>query len=193
MSSIEAVGVLSDRWAHGRSRTAGLVVAGAALTGLLAQVALPVPGTPVPFTLQTLGVILAGATLGTRRAVLSMGLYVALGAAGVPWFAHNSSGLHLPTFGYLIGFILAAAFVGQLSARGGGRGFWSACGLMIVGSLVIYAVGVPVLALATGASWVDALLMGAVPFLIGDFVKILMAAGLLPGAWAFVNRGSDPV
>lgn len=191
MSSTDVVGVLSDRWATGWVRTAGLVAAGAAFTGVLAQISVPLPGTPVPLTLQTFGVLLTGAALGSRRGAASMAVYVVLGLVGVPWFAGQSSGLHLPTLGYLVGFVVAASLVGKLAARGADRTFWSTTGLMVLGNLVVYAFGVTILGLSLGTSALDAILLGAVPFLIGDAVKILAASGLLPGAWALVNRGSE--
>lgn len=191
MSSAVAAGVLSDRWTASWARSAALVVAGAAFTGVLAQVSIPLPGTPVPLTLQTLGVLLSGAVLGSRRGLLSMLLYVSLGLLGVPWFAGQASGFHAATAGYLIGFIAAAWLGGRLAARGQDRRFWSTVRLMVLGNLVIYAFGVPVLAWALGTSLTHAIVLGVVPFLVGDTVKILAAAGLLPGTWALADRAGE--
>jgi biotin transport system substrate-specific component len=165
-----------------------LVLGAAGLTGLAAQVAFPIPGTPVPVTLQTFAVLLAGAALGWQRALASMALYVAAGLAGVPWFAGHSSGLPKATFGYLLGFILAAVLVGRLAGRGGDRTPLRTIGTMTLGTLVVYLVGVPVLDANVPGGLAEALELGAVPFLLGDAVKVLAAAGVLPGAWWLVRR-----
>jgi biotin transport system substrate-specific component len=189
MSSVAVSGVLADRWSGGVVRSVVLVTVGAAVTGIAAQVSIPLPGTPVPLTLQTLAVLLVGAAMGRTLGALSMVLYVAAGLLGVPWFAGQTSGVHSATLGYLVGFIAAAWLTGQLAARGRDRNFWSATGLMILGNVVIYAFGVPILALAIGVSLPQAVMLGVVPFLIGDGIKILAAAGLLPAAWTLVNKG----
>lgn len=188
MSSIAATGVLADRWSGSGVRSAVLVTVGAAVTGVAAQVSIPLPGTPVPLTLQTLAVLLVGATLGRVLGTLSTGLYIVAGLAGVPWFAGHASGMHAATLGYLIGFVVAAWFVGRLAAEGRDRTFLSAAWLMVIGNLIIYGCGVPVLALAVGVSLPQAVMLGVVPFLLGDVVKILAAAGLLPGAWSLTAK-----
>lgn len=173
--------VLADLVPGGLVRDVALVVSAAALTGLAAQVAIPL--WPVPVTLQTLTVLLAGAALGPLRGAASMGLYLAVGAAGVPWFAQQNSGWGFVSFGYVIGFVLAAGLVGALARRGADRSVPGTIATMVAGNLVIYAVGVPYLALALGIGLGEALGLGATPFLVGDALKILLAAGLLPLAW----------
>lgn len=173
--------VLADLIPGGLVRDVLLVAGAAALTGLAAQISIPL--WPVPITLQTLTVLLAGAALGPLRGGLSMGLYLVVGAAGVPWFAEQNSGLGFVTLGYVIGFVLAAVLVGWLARRGADRTFVGTLGAMVLGNLVIYAVGVPYLAAALGIDLVEAIRLGAVPFLVGDALKILLAAGLLPAAW----------
>ena len=180
--------VLADLWEGGRVRAAVLVLAGAVFTGLAAQVSIPLPTTPVPLTLQTFAVLLTGTALGPTLGALSMILYVGAGVAGVPWFAEQSSGYSMASFGYLIGFILAATLVGALASRGGDRTVLKTIGLMVLGNLVIYAVGVPYLAANTGMDLSTAIEKGLTPFLLGDGLKIAAAAGLLPGAWALVRR-----
>jgi biotin transport system substrate-specific component len=167
---------------------AAFVVGGAVLTGLAAQVVLPVPGSPVPITGQTFGALLVGASLGWRRGALSMLFYVVAGLVGVPWFQGGTSGWLGATGGYLVGFAVAAALVGTLAARGGDRTPLRTIGTMVVGNLVIYAIGVPWLMASTGFDLATALDRGVLPFLLGDGVKVLLAAGLLPGAWALANR-----
>ena len=158
-----------------------LVGSAAAITGLAAQVAIPL--WPVPITLQTLTVLLAGAALGPVRGAAAIGLYLAVGAAGVPWFAQQNSGLAFPTLGYVIGFVVAATVVGWLARRGADRTVVGTIGAMVLGNLIIYAVGVPYLAIAIGVSLPEALGLGLLPFLVGDGLKVLLAAGLLPAAW----------
>ncbi|MFF3665278.1 biotin transporter BioY [Microtetraspora malaysiensis] len=180
--------VLSDLIPGARVRDAALVAGGAALTGLAAQLAFPVPGSPVPVTGQTFAVVLVGAALGFNRAALSMLLYVLAGIAGVPWFTGGASGPGGATFGYLIGFIVAAALVGRLAERGGDRTPARTAGTMLFGNLVIYAFGVPVLMTVTGMGLGAALAAGVVPFLVGDALKIAVAAGLLPATWRLTRR-----
>lgn len=176
--------------ARARLRDVALVLGGAALTGLAAQLAVPVPGSPVPVTGQTFAALLLGAGLGPRRALASMGLYAAAGMAGMPWFAEGASGAAMPSFGYIVGMLLAAVAVGALARRGGDRGALRTAGTMAVGTAIIYAVGVPYLALATGMSIGQAVAAGLVPFLIGDALKAALAMGALPTAWKLVGRKS---
>ena len=180
--------VLADLLPGARVRDALLVVGGAGLTGAAAQVAVPIPGTPVPLTLQTFAVLAVGGALGCRRALTSMGLYVAAGVAGVPWFAGQASGVPVATFGYLLGFVTAAAVVGRLAERGTDRTPVRTVWLMLAGSLVIYAFGVPVLMASAHLSLPAALAQGVYPFLLGDAVKAVAAAGVLPGAWWLAGR-----
>ncbi len=164
-----------------------LVVGAAALTGVAAQIAVPLPFTPVPLSLQTLTVLLAGAALGPMRGGVAMLLYLVAGMAGIPWFSEQRSGFDFPSFGYILGFVLAAIVVGALARRGADRTVAGTIGLMIIGNLMIYALGVAWLANSLGLSVPRALELGAVPFLIGDALKILLAAGLLPGAWRLIG------
>jgi biotin transport system substrate-specific component len=180
--------VLADAIPGGLARDALLVASGAAFVGLLAQFSIPLPGTPVPLTLGTFAVLLTGAALGPVRGLLSIGIYMAAGMAGVPWFAGQSSGWGFPSFGYIIGFVLAGALVGWLASRGGDRTPGRTAATMVLGNAVIYAVGLPYLMAATGMDLSSGLAAGVTPFLIGDGIKILLAAGLLPGAWKVVQR-----
>ncbi|MFE1786070.1 biotin transporter BioY, partial [Streptomyces sp. NPDC059506] len=147
-----------------RVRDAALVLGGAALTGAAAQLSLPVPGSPVPVTGQTFAALLVGTALGTRRGFLSLALYAVAGVAGVPWFAEGSSGAAMPSFGYILGMLLAAAVVGAVARRGGDRSVLRTAGTMALGSAVIYAVGVPYLAFALNVSLGEAAALGLVPY-----------------------------
>ncbi|WP_433245001.1 biotin transporter BioY [Streptosporangium sp. CA-135522] len=187
-SSVARPAVLSDLIPASRVRDIALVLGGAALTGLAAQLSFPMPGSPVPVSGQTFAVVLVGAALGMNRAVLSMALYILLGVAGVPWFAGGASGFGGATFGYVIGFIAAAALVGKLAERGGDRTVARTVGTMVLGNLTIYAFGLPVLMAVTGLGLGAALAVGVIPFLAGDALKIAVAAGLLPAAWKLSRR-----
>lgn len=151
------------------------VLGGVLLVALAAQLAVPLPGTPVPFTFQVPAVLIVGGLLGPRLGAATLVLYLALGAAGLPVFAPGGlpgvARLFGPTGGYLLAFPVAAAAVGQLSRAGGtGR---LALGLL-AGLLVVHAGGVLQLA-ALGGEWTTAFRAGAVPFLVGDLLKLLLA------------------
>ncbi|MET7789748.1 biotin transporter BioY [Streptomyces sp900116325] len=183
--------VLADLLPAVRHRYAvdtALVVGGAALTGIAAQIAVQVPGSPVPVTGQTFAALLVGTALGARRGFLSLAVYALVGMAGIPWFAGGSSGAGGASFGYVLGMLLAATVVGDLARRGGDRSVLRTAGTMVLGSAIIYAVGVPYLALSTGMSASAAIAAGLVPFLLGDALKAALAMGALPAAWKLVGR-----
>jgi biotin transport system substrate-specific component len=177
-------------------RTTLMVVGGVALTAISAQIVWFAPWNPlVPYTFQTASVLLVGTVLGARLGLASMLLYVALGAAGLGVFADGSSGLAADgalraSVGYLGGFILAGALVGWLAERGWDRSAASTIGLMVLGNLVIYAVGVPALVAVTGLDFGTALRVGALDFVPWDLIKIAAAAALLPLAWRSVGGGA---
>lgn len=171
-----------------RVRDVALVAGGAVLTGLAAQIAVPIPGSPVPVTGQTFAALLVGTALGARRGLLSLALYALAGMAGMPWFAGGASGFASPTFGYIVGMLLASGLVGALARRGGDRGALRTAATMAAGTAVIYALGVPYLALSTGMSLDKAVAVGLVPFLFGDALKAALAMGALPTAWKLAGR-----
>ncbi|WP_240138668.1 biotin transporter BioY [Streptomyces sp. MUM 178J] len=180
--------VLADLLPASRVRDAALVVGGAALTGLAAQLSVQPPGFAVPITGQTFAALLVGTALGARRGFLSLGLYLLAGVAGAPWFAGGASGFAIPSLGYVVGMALAAAAVGALARRGADRSVLRTAGAMALGSAIIYGVGVPYLALATGMSLTEAVAAGMIPFLVGDAVKAGLAMGVLPAAWKLLGR-----
>ncbi|HEY6569817.1 MAG TPA: biotin transporter BioY [Candidatus Limnocylindrales bacterium] len=174
-----------------RLRNVVLVIAGAVLIYLTAQVFFTIPGNPVPYTLQTFGVLVVGGALGLRRGGLAAFLYVALGVIGLPFFAEHKGGIQViwgATGGYLVGFILAGALVGRLAELGWDRRIAGAIGATALGTLVIYLVGVPWLAVTTGMSLGQAIETGMLPFLVVDTVKLLAAAAVFPVAWWVVGR-----
>jgi biotin transport system substrate-specific component len=181
--------VLADLVPGARVRDAALIVAGAGLTGVAAQVSVHIPSiTPVPFTLQTMAVLLTGAALGSVRGVLSMGLYLLAGGLGLPWFADHGHGWGGASFGYLLGFVLAAGVVGELARRGNDRSVMSSIGLMVLGDAILLAVGTIWLADYLHVSAAKAIELGVTPFLIGDAIKLAIAALALPTAWKLTRR-----
>ena len=178
---------LADVVPGGLLRNVALVVGGTLFVALSALVQIPLPFTPVPLSLQTFAVLLTGAALGSRRGVLSMGLYLLAGVAGVPWFAQHHSGWTFASFGYVVGFVAAAWLAGRLAEAGADRQVLKNTGLLVVGNVVIYAFGVTGLIASTGMGLTTALTKGVAPFLIGDLIKIAVAAALLPAAWKLVG------
>ncbi|TQM69212.1 biotin transport system substrate-specific component [Actinomadura hallensis] len=181
--------VLGDLLPGALVRDAALVLGAAAFVGVFAQIAVPLPGTPVPVTGQTFAVLLSGAALGFGRAGLAMLVYLLAGMAGVPWFTEGASGTAMPSLGYIIGFVVAAAAVGALARRGGDRTPLRTAATMLAGTLIIYAVGVPYLMAALNVDLGRAIELGVTPFLVGDALKVLLAAGLLPVAWKLTGAG----
>lgn len=173
-------------------RSASLVLGFSLLTALAAQVAIPLPWTPVPITLQTFAVLLTGALLGSRMGALAMIAYLIEGASGLPFFAAGGSGVgHLlfsPTSGYLLSYPAAAFVVGLLAERGWDRRFLSAVVAMGLGSILI---------LLSGWAWLSrfvspaaAFQAGVAPFIIGDVIKIALASAVLPSGWAILRKSS---
>ena len=178
---------LGDVVPGGLVRNVALVVGGTLFVALSALVQIPLPFTPVPLSLQTFAVLLAGAALGSRRGAASMALYLLAGMAGVPWFAAHQSGWAFASFGYVVGFVAAAWLAGRLAEAGADRHVVKNTGLLVVGNVVIYAFGVTGLVAATGMGVSTALAKGVAPFLVGDLIKIAVAAALLPAAWKLVG------
>ena len=163
-----------------------LVVAASLATAVAAQLAIPT--VPVPITGQTFAVLLTGAVLGPRRGALAMLLYLAEGAAGLPVFAGGAFGaakLMGPSAGYLLAFPLAAAVTGALASRGWDRQFGSMLAAMLLGSAVIFVLGLVLLARFVPVGRL--LDVGLLPFLPGDLVKSALAALAFPAAWRFTR------
>jgi biotin transport system substrate-specific component len=185
----DAVGLRAFPRTDARLLAALQILAGSLAVAALAQVAIPLPWTPVPITGQTLGVLLVGAALGAKRGGAALLLYLAEGAAGLPFFAGGVGGAQVflgPTGGYLIGFPLAAAAVGWLAERGWDRHVGSTALAMLIGTAIPFA---------TGAAWLGvfvgfdrAVALGVVPFLPGAVIKIGVAAAALPLAWRWLGR-----
>lgn len=171
-------------------RDALLVLSGAGLVGLLAQVSVPM--SPVAITGQTLGVMLVGAALGSRRAAMAMTTYLALGLAGLPWFANLGGGaayVLAPSFGFIVGFIPAAWVAGWLAERRWDRRPLASLAAFGLATLVPFFVGVPWmwanLHLISGQTlgFAEVLQLGVVPFIPGGILKALLASLAMRGLW----------
>jgi biotin transport system substrate-specific component len=173
------------------TRSGATIALGVALTALAAQVTLPIPGSPVPVTGQTFAVLVTATALGPSRAFAAQALYLALGVLGLPVFAHAQHGAQ-PVFGatggYLIGFLVAALIAGYGARRGADRSPRSALPVMALASAGIYLFGVSWLVLSTGMPVAHAVTVGVVPFLLGDALKVLLAAAALPSTWRALDR-----
>lgn len=197
-----------------RARHAALVIAGAVIVALAAQIEiiqqgqtipliadyrLQLANTPVPITGQTFGVLLVGGALGLRRGALALLLYLALGlvlpvyaggASGVDQFASLDDGRLIlgVTGGYLIGFVFAAALTGWLAELGWDRRLLGSVGAMVLASIAVYVLGVAWLMAALDVDLATGLALGVTPFLIVDALKLIAAAVLFPAAWWVVGR-----
>lgn len=173
-----------------------LIAAGSLLVALCAQIALPLPFSPVPVSGQTFAVLLVGATFGARRAAAALLLYLAEGAAGLPVFtpvgAPGLARLAGPTAGYLLAFPLAAFVLGTLLEKAPRRGLGYWLGAVAAAETIIFAGGATWLKWATGSSAAQALLMGVVPFLPGELMKVALVGVCLPASWWAVERRRQP-
>jgi biotin transport system substrate-specific component len=200
-SSVSSPRVLGDAIPGERVRDVLLTAGYAGAIALAAQLYFFLPGNPVPITAQTFVVLTGAIVLGSTRATIGGLGYLALGVAGVPWFAAANGA----TVGYIIGFVAAGMLLGAVARRGHLRGPVQVAAAMVVGNLVIYALGVawvagalqlqPGFLAAFGFDGMPGLApllsMFVVPFLIGDAVKIAAATALVPVAWKLVGRKDD--
>ncbi|CAN5195873.1 biotin transporter BioY [soil metagenome] len=178
-----------------------LIAAGAGLTSIAAQLSIPL--WPVPITGQTFAVLLVGTVLGSVRGALSMALYLVLGLVGLPVFTSGAHGslTALPSGGFIVGFIFAAALVGWLAQRQWDHKVLRTVVSFAAGTVVMYAFGLPWLYAVLsgipamqGADILQATLTGGLyPFLVGDLLKAIVAAVALPLTWKLVNRADDSV
>ena len=173
---------------RGRFYDTGLVIGGALLIALCAQVKFMLPFSPVPITGQTFAVLVTGALLGAGRGTYSVILYLAAGMLGLPVFALGGGFVALlgPTGGYLVGFIPAAHVTGLLAEKGWDRRVGTTIAAMVLGNAVIYAFGLFWLRCLMGADR-SVLAVGLYPFLLGDLLKIVLAAALLPSGWKLLR------
>lgn len=193
--------VLADLFPQRESRSraiaqdAVLVVGFALLTALAAQIEIPLGFTPVPLTGQTFAVLLSGAVLGMRRGALSQLTYWLAGLVGLPFYSGGAGGWEKgtgATMGYLVGFVVAAGAIGYLAEKKHDRNFATSLPAMLLGSTIIYAFGATWLSihlnlpLANGEQ--NAISLGVAPFLVGDLLKALVAAGCTTSVWAAITK-----
>ena len=198
--STTLVGTLASRGDSSPLIRAGAVLFVTALTAAAAQISVALPFTQVPFTFQPMVVLLGGLALGPRLGLASQLLYLLAGIAGLPVFAASATlppgALRLlgPTGGYLLSYPIAAFLTGYLAERGFDRRYVTSVLAMLAGLLVVYACGATWLGVfaRTGASGpIDlqaALAAGVYPFVVADLVKVLAAAGILPGFWSLLGN-----
>lgn len=182
-----------------RARHIALIVVGALLIALTANLYITLPDNPIPITGQTFSVMLVGGALGFRRGIAATLLYLVIGF-WFPVYAQHGSGVETilgikdgsvvlgASGGYLIGFVLAAALVGRLAELGWDRKIVGSIAAMLLANAAIYLVGLPWLQAATGWSWAETIQKGLEPFLLGDALKLFLAAAAFPAAWWLVGR-----
>lgn len=175
-----------------RVRHLTLIGLGALFIYLTAQIY--IAREPVPLTAQTFGVLTVGAALGFRRGGAAVLLYLLIGLVGLPFFAEGKGGMAVilgGTGGYLIGFVVAGAIVGRLAELGWDRHLAGSLGAMLIGSVIIYAIGLPWLMVTGGFTLQETLSYGLTPFLAWDAAKLAIAASMFPLGWWMVERRPD--
>ena len=164
-----------------------VIICGSLILGLSSQVKVYLPISPVPITGQTFAVLMLAALLGSKRGVLAIIAYLVEGILGLPVFAGGMGPATLigPTGGYLVGFIAVAYVVGKLAEMGWDRRVSTTIAAMLAGEIVLYTFGVCWLAIMTNIR--IALAVGLYPFIIGDILKVVLAAAVLPAGWKLLN------
>lgn len=170
-----------------------LITGGALFLALLAQVAIPVPGSPVPVTGQTLGVLLLATAYGANMGLATFALYLLAGFAGAPVFAGHGYGIDRlvgPTGGYLAGMFIASWVLGALAGRKWDQKLFSAFTTMLIGDVIIFGFGLIWLQHFTGKDWAWTINAGLTPFIFGELLKIAIAGTSLPALWKVVGRSN---
>lgn len=168
-----------------------LAVTGVAFLAAMAQLALPIPGSPVPVTGQTLGALLIGASYGRALGASTFALYLAIGIAGAPVFSQQGHGvakLFGATGGYLIGMFLATIALSFLASKRWDKRIHTAVASMLIGQIIIFVPGLIWLQQSTGKDWAWTINAGLTPFIFGEIVKIAIAASALPAIWRVVDK-----
>jgi len=171
--------------------TTGLLLGGTLFLAAMAQISLPIPGSPVPLTGQTLGALLLGTAYGASLGFSTFALYLLAGFAGAPIFAGHTEGFsHLssPTGGYLVGMLVAALVTGALAGRKWDQKIATVIPTMLIGTTIIFSFGLIWLQHSTGQSWSWTFSKGLQPFIIGEILKIAIASTALPTVWRFVAK-----
>ena len=168
-----------------------LILSGTIFLAVMAQISFPIPGSPVPFTGQTLGVLLLGTAYGARLGFSTVAFYLAMGIAGAPIFASGSHGFEKivgATGGYLIGMLLSALVLGTLAGRKWDQKIKTVIPTMIIGNVIIFSIGLIWLHQYSGQSWSWAIEKGLTPFILAEFIKIAIASTALPAVWRLVAK-----
>jgi len=192
MVSLVMPSVIVDHW-FAKTKTAAVAEVSAlvALTALAAQVAIYLPFTPIPLTLQTFVILLGAAAVGAQRAAIAQASYLALALAGMPIMADGKGGLtavYGATSGYLVGFIFASLAVGYLASSLSTNKFKNVFVSYFAGTIIIYLFGMIGLMIYANISFTTAFSIGALPFIIGDIAKAIAAGLLLPSAWKLTEK-----
>lgn len=167
------------------------VMGGVGFITLMAQVAIPVPGSPVPVTGQTLAVLLIGTTYGARLGVTTFATYLLAGIAGAPVFAGSTHGIEKvisATGGYLVGMLLASLLLGYLADRKADQKFRTSFPALLLGDAVIFFFGLTWLHFSLDLSWSATFAAGLTPFIFGEVLKIAITATSLPLIWRKISR-----
>ncbi len=168
-----------------------LVVGGTAFLALMAQIAVPVPGSPVPVTGQTLGALLLGSAYGASLGFTTFATYLLVGFIGAPVFASGEDGLSRitgATGGYLVGMLLASLITGYLAGRKWDQKIFTVIPTMLIGDLVIFSAGLFWLHHSLHATWATTFKFGFTPFIVGEVIKIAIASTAMPTLWRFVPK-----
>jgi biotin transport system substrate-specific component len=168
-----------------------LILTGTVFLALMAQISFPIPGSPVPFTGQTLGVLLLGTAYGASLGFSTMAFYLLMGILGAPIFASGSHGLEKivgATGGYLVGMLISTLVLGALAGRKWDQKIKTVIPTMIIGNSIVFAFGLIWLHQYTGQSWAWTFEKGLTPFIFGELLKIAIASTTLPVVWRFVSK-----
>ena len=168
-----------------------LILTGTVFLAVMAQIAFPIPGSPVPFTGQTLGVLLLGTAYGAGLGASTVAFYLLMGMAGAPIFSSGTSGIERivgPTGGYLVGMLISSLVLGALAGRKWDQKIKTVIPTMIIGNLIIFAIGLLWLNQYTGQSWLWTFEKGFTPFIFGEIIKIAIASTALPTVWKYVAK-----
>lgn len=167
------------------------IVGGVGFIAALAQIAVPIPGSPVPVTGQTLGALLIGTTYGARLGFITFSTYLLAGIAGAPIFAGSTHGIERvtgATGGYLVGMLLASFFLGYLADRKADQSFKTSFPALILGDVIIFTFGLMWLRASLDLSWSATIAAGLTPFIFGEILKIAITATSLPLIWRRISR-----
>jgi biotin transport system substrate-specific component len=168
-----------------------LILGGTIFLAAMAQISFPIPGSPVPFTGQTLGVLLLGTAYGASLGFSTVAFYLLMGIAGAPIFASGSHGFEKiagATGGYLVGMLISSLVLGALAGRKWDQKIKTVIPTMIIGNVIIFTFGLFWLHQYSGQSWSWTIEKGLTPFILAEFIKIAIASTALPAVWRLVAK-----